>query len=405
MAPRSYHYQPHPQDLTNRWSREIKLGDQIIYNPQEVDILQFLSLSTLFIFTYIMPAIQADFSFPGGVPQTPFPLHPSVVDKLDPVYKSFYQDSLSSLAAICYTHRVPLAEIRAGGNVIPGQTPLSPLKETFDIKIPRKYTTGDEILSRVFVPDFPVPEGGFPCFLWYHGGGHVLGNIGTENSYCSHIAELAQCIVISVDYRLAPEHPFPAAPDDAYESLLWTLEQAPEKLGVNPEKVSVGGSSAGGNLAAVVCHKYVNSDVSKTLPSIKLQLLVVPVTDCTASPETYESWKEFELTPQLPAEKMLWYRALYVPNEEDLTNPEASPLFYDDASFKKNPPAFVAVAECDVLKSEGLIYSEKLAKNGVDVVANIYKGCPHPVMVMDAVLEQGRELLKDTSRAIKRSFE
>lgn len=349
--------------------------------------------------------LQSDYSFAGGLPSAPFQLHESVVAKLDPVYKDFYSSNLASNAAICYTHRVPLADVRKGGNVIPGQTPASQLKQIYDVQIPRKHTKAPtSIPARVFVPNIEVPKNGYPCFIWYHGGGHVLGNIGTENSYCSHIAELAECVVVSVDYRLAPEHPFPAAPDDAYEALLWALEDGATSMGVDPTKVSIGGSSAGGNLAAVVCHKYVNDPVSKQLPSIKLQLLVVPVTDCTATGETYESWKEFEFTPQLPAEKMLWYRELYIPNKSDLTNPEASPLFYSDESFAKNPPCIIAVAECDVLKSEGLAYGEKLAKNGIPCEVHVYKGCPHPVMVMDAILDQGKQLLKDTSSAIKASF-
>ncbi|ODV77773.1 uncharacterized protein CANTADRAFT_55350 [Suhomyces tanzawaensis NRRL Y-17324] len=350
-----------------------------------------------------MYTLQPDFSFPGGVPPTPHQLHPSVVDKLDPVYKQFYADKLSTNSNILYTHRVPLAQLKAAGNVVPGQTPMAEMEKIYDIAIPRKYTEGPEIPARVFVPKGTPPAAGFPCYVWYHGGGHVLGNIGTENSYCSHIAEDAQCVVVTVDYRLAPEAPFPAAPNDAFEALVWALEEGPAQLKIDGDKVAVGGSSAGGNLAAIVCHKFVNSPLSERLPSIKFQVLVVPVTDCTANTDNYESWKEYEFTPQLPAEKMLWYRAIYLPNGE-FTDPEASPLFYPDESFKKNPPAVLCVGECDVLKSEGLAYGDKLRRNGVECTANIYKGCPHPVMVMDSVLEQGKQLIKSNVDGLKKAF-
>ncbi|KAK6462870.1 putative esterase [Scheffersomyces coipomensis] len=343
-----------------------------------------------------MYTIQEDYSFAGGVPSAPYSIDKSVIDKLDPVYVEFYKTALSNNPNILYTHRVPLKEIRESGNVIPGQTPLVEMEKTFDIKI------NDIIPARVFVPKGEPPKAGFPCFIWFHGGGHVLGNINTENSFCTHVADMSKTIVISVDYRLAPEHPFPAAPEDAYASLLWVYESG-SGIGIDINKITIGGSSAGGNLAAVVCQKFVNDPKTTKLPPIKLQVLIVPVTDCTTTPKTTESWKEFEFTPQLPAEKMLWYRALYLPNESDLTNPEASPLFYSDESFSKNPPCLVAVAECDVLKTEGIEYGKKLEKNGVKTEINVYKGVPHPVMVMDAVIDQGRQLLKDVTNAIKQS--
>ncbi|KAK6197426.1 Alpha/Beta hydrolase protein [Scheffersomyces amazonensis] len=348
-----------------------------------------------------MYTLQADYSFAGGIPPAPYTIDKSVIGKLDPVYVEFYKENLSQNSKILYTHRVPLKELREGGNVIPGQTPLVEMAKTFDISIPGR---AGSIPARVFVPKGPVPTNGWPCFLWFHGGGHVLGNISTENSFCTHIADSVKALVVSVDYRLAPDHPFPAAPNDSYDSLLWVYEFGTKELGIDVNNITVGGSSAGGNLAAVISHKFVNDPKTSKYPPIKLQVLIVPVTDCTADASNTESWKEFEFTPQLPAEKMLWYRTLYLPNSEDLVNVEASPLFYSDESFAKNPPCIVAVAECDVLKSEGIKYGEKLRKNGVKTDINIYPGMPHPVMVMDGVTEQGRQLLKDVSTAIKNSI-
>ncbi|EGV66788.1 hypothetical protein PSN45_002891 [Yamadazyma tenuis] len=348
--------------------------------------------------------LQEDYSFAGGIPEPPFTIHKSMQGKLDPKYVEFFNTNLAHNSNLMATHRVPLQDIRASGNVIPGQSPLADVKETFDIEIPRVHTSGPPIPARVFVPNGNPPAGGFPLFIWYHGGGWVLGGISTENSYCTNAAELAQCVVVTVDYRLAPEDPFPACVDDAYEAAIWGLASAPTILGINGTKVAVGGSSAGGNLTAIVTNKYASSPLAQTLPPLAFQVQVVPVTDNTATAETQPSWGENEFTAQLPAEKMLWYRRLYLPNPEDAGKPESSPLFYSDESMAKVPPCFIAASECDILRSEAEAYAAKLKKNGVDTTIVIYKGMPHTTMVMDAVMDQGRQLVADTTGALKKAF-
>lgn len=347
--------------------------------------------------------LNPDFSFAGGIPSS-FEIHESVKSTLDPKYIEFFNQTLVDKPGLLATHRQPLSVTRAGGNVIPGQTPPEPMKRIFDIKIPAKYAAVEDIPARVFVPECEAPEGGFPLFIWYHGGGWVLGGIDTENSYCTKAAAFANCIVVTVDYRLAPENPFPAAVEDAYEAVLWGLETAPLILGTNPHKVAVGGSSAGGNLTAIVTNKYATSEFAKTLPPLVFQVQIVPVTDNTATGETQISWKENEFTAQLPAEKMLWYRRLYLPNPEDAAKPESSPLFYPDESMSKVPPCFIGVSECDVLRSEGEAYGEKLKKNGVETEVVLYKGMPHTTMVMDAIMDQGRQMVQDSTSALKRAF-
>ncbi|ODV66745.1 hypothetical protein HYPBUDRAFT_110440 [Hyphopichia burtonii NRRL Y-1933] len=345
--------------------------------------------------------LQSDYSFAGGIPEPPFKIDKSVSERIDPEYASFFEKHLIQNSNLLYTHRTPLEVTRKGGNVIPGQTPLALDVSSYDIKISRKHTLGEEIPARVFVPASLENSDNRPLFVWYHGGGHVLGNISTENSYCTKVASYSNCVVMTVDYRLAPENPFPAAVHDAFEALMFAYEK-PEVLKIDNSRISVGGSSAGGNLAAIVSHKF--SNFGSELPPICLQLLVVPVIDNTATVETQPSWRENEFTPQLPAEKMLWYRELYLPNSQDHDNPEASPLFYSDESFKKNPPCLIAAAACDVLRSEAEAYNVKLKKNGVNSDIIIYPGVPHPVMVMDLVLTKGKQLVQDTTRAIKEAL-
>lgn len=348
--------------------------------------------------------LQDDHSFAGGVPPTPFRIHESMIDKLDPEYVKFFNSTLSSNANIVYTHRVPLEELRSAGNVIPGQTPMNDMAKIFDIEIPRKHTQAPKpIPARVFVPHGEAPADGWPLVIWYHGGGWVLGGIGTENSYCTKVADNAKSIVVSVDYRLAPQDPYPAAVHDAYEALLWGFESGPTELGIDNTRICVAGSSAGGNLTGIVTHKYVNSEICKEFPPVKFHYMVVPVTDNTATAQTMPSWGENEHTPQLPAEKMLWYRRLYLQNGEH-AEPESSPLFYPDESFAKLPPCFIACCECDVLRSEAEAYADKLKKNGVKTSIVIYPGMPHPAMVMDAVIPQGRDLVRDTTSAAREAL-
>lgn len=348
--------------------------------------------------------LNEDYSWPEPLKDLPLKLDPSVLPRLDPEYVTFFNEVLCDRPDILETHKFPVAKTKAGGNVIPGQKPAIEMAMIYDIEIPRKYTSGGSIPARVFVPKGEAPSNGWPCTIWYHGGGFVLGGIGTENSYCTHMAELAQCIVITVDYRLAPEFPFPACVHDSFEALLYIMENS-RKLSLDNTKICLAGSSAGGNLAAVISHKYASSPLSKDLPALKFQMMVVPVTDNTATGETQASWKENEKTPQLPATKMLWYRKIYLPEGgETLKDPESSPLFYEDDSFKRVPPAFIAVAECDVLRSEGEAYNEKLLRNGVESTIVIYKGVPHTAMVMNQRLTQGANLVRDTIASVKNAF-
>jgi acetyl esterase/lipase len=205
-------------------------------------------------------------------------------------------------------------------------------------------------------------------------------------------------VVISVDYRLAPESPWPAAVHDSWEALLWTSsELGISKLHLNPSKLAIGGSSAGGNLAAIMCHK--SAALPKPLP-ILTQLLIVPVTDNTASTETNGTYKCNEFTAALPAEKMLWYRRHYLPDESDWKNPEASPLFYA-SGWEKQPKALILVGELDVLREEGEQYGKKLKEAGVEVQLEVMLGMPHPFLAMDGTLTAGKQAITFMVEALK----
>ncbi|GIJ85371.1 hypothetical protein Asppvi_004228 [Aspergillus pseudoviridinutans] len=331
------------------------------------------------------------------ISQPPYPLHDSVVDKLDPEYVDFYNKYVINLQQV---HLQPVAASRTSGVLIPGGGPLLDVGKTEDITIKRRATEGPDILLRSFIPPGEKPADGWPAMLYFHGGGWVLGNIDTENPVCTNLCVRGNCVVVTVDYRLAPENPWPAAVHDCWEALLWLISDGASALPIDLSKMATGGSSAGGNLASIITHKALTLS-----PPVRFraQLLSVPVMDNTATVDNNESYHLYEHTPALPAAKMIWYRNHYLPNIADRTNPEASPLFYDD-DWSQLPPALIMVGELDVLRTEGEQYAAKLREAGVEVDLQVMKGMPHPFLAMDAVLKEGKRSITLMCDMLKRVF-
>ncbi|KAL2825920.1 Alpha/Beta hydrolase protein [Aspergillus cavernicola] len=327
----------------------------------------------------------------------PYPLNPTIQPLLDPEYVDFYNTHVITKQQV---HLQPVEASRTSGILIPGGGPLLEVGRTVDITINRRATDGPEILLRAFTPAGEAPSGGWPVMLYFHGGGWVLGNIETENVVCSNLCVRGGAVVVTVDYRLAPEHPWPAAVHDCWEALLWLLSDGQAELNINISKIATGGSSAGGNLAAIITHK------ARTLsPPVTFlaQLLSVPVMDNTAAVSNNDSYRLYEFTPALPAAKMLWYRNHYLPNEADWAHPEASPLFYT-GDWSVLPRALVMVGELDVLRSEGEQYAEKLTQAGLEVDLQVMKGMPHPFLAMDGVLKEGKRSITLMCDLLKEVF-
>ncbi|CDK26529.1 unnamed protein product [Kuraishia capsulata CBS 1993] len=337
-----------------------------------------------------------------STPQPPYPLDPSVEHLLEPQYVEFYNKYIINQQVV---HHQPVEASRSSGVLIPGASDALEVAKIEDYTLTRTETKGESFKVRVFTPTSPKPEAGYPIFLYFHGGGWVLGNINTENVHCTNWAQRAECVCVSVDYRLAPEHPYPAAVEDAWESYLWLANGGASLIGGDLTKLAAGGSSAGGNLTAILTHMITERQSSTpSLPSICFQLLVVPVTDNTADGDIYWTYDKFQNTAALPREKMLWYRYKYLPDEKTWSEPRASPLYYPERSFKSCPPAYVAVAELDVLRAEGEFYAAKLQRSGVPVKVKVYKGVPHVVMAMDGVLDRGKELVSDCCEELYKAF-
>ncbi|KAJ5930815.1 hypothetical protein N7466_006308 [Penicillium verhagenii] len=330
----------------------------------------------------------------ASAPQPPYPIHESVRDKLSPEYVSFYNQYIINNQQV---HYQPVKASRTSGTLIPGGGSLLTVGNTEDISIQRKETPGPDVKVRCFTPAGGIPKGGWPVLLYFHGGGWVLGTIDTENTVCTNICVRSNCVVVTVDYRLAPEHPWPAAVHDSWEAFQWLVSDGVSSLNINTSRMAVGGSSAGGNLAAIVSQKAL-----KLSPPVyfKSQVLSVPVTDNTAMVASNRTYASYEHTAALPAEKMLWYRKHYLPEEKDWAHPEASPLFYK-GDWSRLPPALILVAELDVLRAEGEQYGDKLRAAGVAVDIQVMAGMPHPFLAMDGVLKEGKRaitLMCDTLR-------
>jgi acetyl esterase len=245
---------------------------------------------------------------------------------------------------------------------------------------------------RIYTPEGNAP---FPILVYYHGGGWVIGNIDTHNGICAALANRADCIVVSVDYRLAPEHRFPAAADDAYGAVRYIADHARE-FGGKSEKIAVGGDSAGGNLATVAC--LMAKD--RKAPDINFQLLVYPVTDLSNTKT--ESYRNHADGYNLTRDGMIYFRNHYLAEESDRHHPYASPLLAPDLTGL--PPAFVIAAEFDVLLDEGKAYADRLKASGNMVAYVLYDDMIHAFFNMSACVDRACEAIDQAGGALKNAF-
>jgi acetyl esterase len=240
----------------------------------------------------------------------------------------------------------------------------------------------------------PAGDDLFPVLVFFHGGGWVIGDLDTHDGQCRSLANGTNCVVVSVDYRLAPEHPFPAAPKDCYAATNWVAEHADEVHG-DPRHIAVGGDSAGGNLAAVVAQMARDQGG----PKLVFQLLVYPATNFQA--ET-ASLRENSQGYGLVSEDMAWFKNHYLNGKDETGNPQASPLLATDLS--NLPPALIITAEFDPLRDEGEEYGQRLQAAGVPVTISRYDGVIHGFFGMATILDKAKLAINEACQALRTAF-
>jgi len=249
---------------------------------------------------------------------------------------------------------------------------------------------GGDIPLRIYTP---VGDGPFPLLVFFHGGGWVICDLDTHDHVCRSLAKGAGCIVVSVGYRLAPEHKFPAAPEDCYAATQWVAEHAALLHG-DASRITVGGDSAGGNLTAAVTLMA----RERGGPPLIFQLLIYPVTDATgSSPSMIENAEGYGLTRA----DMIWFTNHYLNNEDEQKDPLASPLLAPNLSGL--PPALVITAEYDPLRDEGELYGQRLKDAGIPVAIIRYNGMIHGFV--SRPFERGKEALVECSSALRGIFD
>jgi acetyl esterase len=243
------------------------------------------------------------------------------------------------------------------------------------------------IRARVYAPS---RESRYPLMLYFHGGGYVKGGIDECDTFCRNLAHVAQHVVVSIDYRLAPEHPFPAALDDACSATTWACLH-PDELGAARGPIVVSGESAGGNLAAVTC---VRLRADPNVP-IRWQVLLQPVVDFTMSAPSMQLSQTECLVPR---EDLDWYYRTYYGSSRSRENPDVSPLFA--RSLERLPPALIITAEYDTLRDEGKAYADRLREAGVPVQYSCYPGMVHGFLQMGGLVKDAYAALDEIARLV-----
>jgi acetyl esterase/lipase len=293
------------------------------------------------------------------------------------------RDNVPPLYAMSLTEArdADLASIRASG----GEP--EPVHEVTNLMIPGP---GGELPLRLYRP---AGEGPLPTLLYFFGGGWVLGTIDTADGVSRSLANSSGALVAVAGYRLAPEHPFPAAIDDCYAALGWVAGHAAE-IGADPARLAVGGDSAGGNLAAAVALRARDGG-----PALAGQLLVYPNTDQLADDESMRAADDRFLFNR---HSVAWYRRHYLADPADAANPLASPLRAE--SLAGLPPALVITAEYDPLRDQGEAYARRLADAGVQVQLSRYPGMAHGFFTMAGTVDASRAALAQAASGLRTWF-
>lgn len=249
---------------------------------------------------------------------------------------------------------------------------------------------GTSLKARIY-SSHSLEEGGKrPALLYFHGGGYVVGSLDSHDSLCRALAVMADCVVVSVGYRLAPEFRFPTAAEDALDAWNWLLANADE-LGIDAQRLAVGGDSVGGSLATVLAAQLSVQPL--------LQVLIYPVTDASQTTPSIERYGEGHL---LEKDSLAWFYEHYQRDVGDRLDPRFSPLLAEVSA--NMAPALLILAECDPLHDEGVAYARHLQAAGVDVELKVYEGMTHDFMRMGAIIDEAEEAQRHIAERLVQVF-
>lgn len=289
------------------------------------------------------------------------------------------QSMLDQMNAAGFPHpgHMSAAEMRAIFEGMGGAMPVGPEMALVQDHI---IDTTTPIMARLYIPKEEVRA----ALLHLHGGGWTLGSVESSDFASRTYAQRLRCAVLSVDYRLAPEHPFPAAVEDSYAALLWAADNLPHLIG-RDLPLLVGGDSAGGNLSAVMCQLARDRDG----PAIAAQILINPATDGDMEAPSLSAFE----SPFLTLDEIKWFYDQYVPDPDCRMDPRMAPIRAE--SLEGLPPAFVLTCEYDLLRGEGEAYASRLALSGVATVLKRYPGTTHSFLPQNPGLKRSRDAFAD----------
>jgi acetyl esterase len=286
-------------------------------------------------------------------------------------------------AGVLPIEEIPLAELRANHEQV-SKEQFGPVDEVHSVE----DLDADGVPVRVYRPtETTEPQ---RALVYFHGGGFVVGSLDTHDGIARALARRAECVVVSVDYRLAPEHPYPAAHDDCWAATKWVIANA-EKLGIDPDRIGVGGDSVGGNLATIVARKGRDAGTP-----FAVQLLIYPTTTCKQDAPSYSM---YAFGYGLTRDQMAWYWRQYIGEHDGSNDPDISPAAQQD--LRRMPRSIVITAEADILRDEAESYAQRTFLAGVDTEGYCYDGMVHGFLRMAGVVDRSNQALSEIAESLK----
>jgi len=309
-------------------------------------------------------------------------------------YMRYRQLPVITILAACMFFNAGCASMRMLGSIVSAEFAKAPSGQRSVARVEKTEIPGPAapIPVRIYTP---AGAGPFPVLVYFHGGGWAAGSPATHDDVCRFLCNRVPCAVVSVDYRLAPKHKFPAAFDDAYAATLWASNN-PGRLNSDPERLAVAGDSSGGNLAAAVAL----ASRDRGGPKLVLQVLAFASTDM-ASLDT-DSYRQNNSSAGLTQKKVIYFRNQYLRNPEDRIHPYVSPL--RASSHHGLPPALIIVGEKDIVRDDGLHYGAALEKSGVRVQTVMLPGQGHAVVPWALASAKARAALDATVQALQDAY-